>query len=52
MPAKTLQISLIDNTNKHTGIQIYTFTYSPLILQHVLIFFWPLSGNLTSNKHV
>jgi len=52
MPAKTLQINLIDNTKKHTSIKIYTFTYSPLILQHVLIFFWPLSGNLISNKHI
>jgi len=35
MPAKTLQISLVDNTKNHTSIKIYTLTYSPLILEHV-----------------
>jgi len=30
---------LIDNTNKCTNIEMYTFTYNPVRLLYVLIFF-------------
>jgi len=35
----SLKNSFTDNTDKCTSIKIYTFTYNPLRLQHVWIFF-------------
>ena len=53
----------MDNTNTRTSIKVYTFTYNPLRLQHVSIFFWYSSESLhqtsaycspefTSNKRI
>ena len=36
----------MDNTNTRTSIKVYTFTYNPLRLQHVSIFFWYSSESL------
>jgi hypothetical protein len=41
-----LMNNLTDNTNKCTSIKMYTVTYNPLKLQHVLIFLRSSSGSL------
>lgn len=40
----------IDNTNKYTCTKIYIFTYNPLTLLHVSIFFRLSSGNLRQTR--